>query len=291
MDGTDGISVRTAVEPAGANCQYGGVELTGASGSNYVCDGAPGPQGQPGSPGSGGDFVGSACSIPPNGTAGTVGMSVAASGAIAFTCQPDTPSLCPSPLPAVANGSASCDPATGTVTITCNAGYTLTPNSTCVNTSTDPANCGAVGTSIPANGTNHATYACIAGHPTVVSCSPGFFDANGLFSDGCELQDDPSSASGASALFLGTLNPGGSQTFNGVSDPTDDWIAFTCPGGSSCRISSTNPAFEVYTSLGSPPIGVGPGPYQTPVSALSSVRYSVRIPAGSFVTYTVTLSN
>ncbi|WP_240462467.1 hypothetical protein [Myxococcus sp. CA018] len=34
-----------ASEPPGANCTYGGIQYTSASGVNYVCNGAPGPAG------------------------------------------------------------------------------------------------------------------------------------------------------------------------------------------------------------------------------------------------------
>ena len=201
-DGTNGISVTSTPESNGENCQFGGVKLVATSGSTYVCNGAPGPQGQTGATGPAGPagsdgFIGSACSIPPYGTAGTVVTSVAADGAITFKCESNTASLCPSPLPVVANGTVTCDPAVGTVVVTCVVGFTKTPSDTCVNTSTDPANCGALGVAIPSNGAGHATYACIAGIATVISCSPGFFDANHLVGDGCEIQDDDSSSSAA----------------------------------------------------------------------------------------------
>jgi hypothetical protein len=46
--GTDGQSVIGTVEPAGPNCPFGGVKYISASGTTYVCNGAPGAQGPPG---------------------------------------------------------------------------------------------------------------------------------------------------------------------------------------------------------------------------------------------------
>ena len=43
--GRAGVSVTTATEPPGANCAAGGVVLTGASGTSYVCNGAAGQDG------------------------------------------------------------------------------------------------------------------------------------------------------------------------------------------------------------------------------------------------------
>jgi hypothetical protein len=299
-DGTDGISVTSTIEPNGENCQFGGVKLVSASGSTYVCNGAPGPQGQTGATGpagpagSGDGFVGSACSIPPYGTAGTVATSVAADGTITFRCEANTPSLCPSPLPIVANGTVTCDPAVGTVVITCAVGFTKTPSNTCVNTSTDPANCGALGVSIPSNGTNHATYACIAGTATVVACTPGFFDANHVFGDGCEVQDDGSSSSAAAPTELGFLASGQTVSRSGVTDPTDDWYAFTCAVATSCNITSATAAFQVFDAPGGSMLGHGPGTYATPLGSVldGSIRYWIRIPASSsFTSYTLTISN
>jgi hypothetical protein len=43
--GTDGVSVTSTSEPDGANCAYGGVKFTSASGVSYACNGAPGAPG------------------------------------------------------------------------------------------------------------------------------------------------------------------------------------------------------------------------------------------------------
>src|SRR5690606_16169895 len=47
-DGSAGQSVTGTVEAPGTNCQYGGVKYVSASGTNYVCNGAPGMTGPPG---------------------------------------------------------------------------------------------------------------------------------------------------------------------------------------------------------------------------------------------------
>jgi hypothetical protein len=50
-NGSDGTSVKSASEPAGPNCAYGGVHLSGTNGDSYLCNGAPGPKGDAGTPG------------------------------------------------------------------------------------------------------------------------------------------------------------------------------------------------------------------------------------------------
>ena len=45
INGTNGGVSAGSVEPAGANCLYGGVKYTSSTGSNYVCNGANGTNG------------------------------------------------------------------------------------------------------------------------------------------------------------------------------------------------------------------------------------------------------
>jgi hypothetical protein len=45
--GQAGQSVAGVIEPPGANCRYGGIKYTSATGDVYVCDGVPGPTGLP----------------------------------------------------------------------------------------------------------------------------------------------------------------------------------------------------------------------------------------------------
>ena len=47
-NGTAGQSVTSVSEPPGGNCENGGYKLTSASGTQYVCNGSPGEDGQTG---------------------------------------------------------------------------------------------------------------------------------------------------------------------------------------------------------------------------------------------------
>ena len=161
----------------------------------FVCNGAPGAPGQAGEDGEDGldaangtSLVGSACSLPDN-TPGTVQMSVAASGAISFVCQTgggDT-DLC-AEVPAYPNGTTTCDPATGTLSITCSTGFANADNNITngceTNLMTSVANCGAVGNAV---NIPNATGACVNGQPTLVSCFSGFANVDGNLSNGCEV--------------------------------------------------------------------------------------------------------
>ena len=121
----------------------------------------------------------------------------------------------------------------------------------------------------------------------------GFFDANHVVGDGCEIQDDGSSSSAAAPTELGFLGSGQLVSRSGITDPTDDWYAFTCAAGTSCSISSAA-AFQVLDTPGGSVLGHGPGTYATPTSSVlnGSVRYWIRIPASSsFTAYTFTISN
>ena len=94
-------------------------------------------------------------------------MSVAANGAISFVCQTagGGPDLC-ADLPIYPNSTTGCDPATGTLSITCSTGFANGDNEITngceINLLTDPANCGSVGhvVSLP-----NATGACVGGLP------------------------------------------------------------------------------------------------------------------------------
>ena len=93
---------------------------------------------------------------------------------------------CPAPLP---NSVAIC--IDGNCAYQCLPGYTDCPNGTgCINTSTDPKNCGSCGhaCSIP-NG--HAF--CADGDCALAGCLQGYADCNNNPVDGCEVyvQNDP----------------------------------------------------------------------------------------------------
>ena len=177
----------------------GGVAISTATDAStalgYVCNGAPGAPGEDGEDGrngqdgtSGSSLIGSPCSLP-NNTSGTVQMSVAAGGAISFVCQTGGggTDLC-ADVPTYPNGTTSCDPATGTLSIICSTGYANADNNITngceTNLMTSPANCGAVGNAV---NIPNATGACVNGQPTLVSCFSGFANVDGNLSNGCEV--------------------------------------------------------------------------------------------------------
>ncbi len=116
---------------------------------------------------------------------------------------------------------ASCDPATGcySVPVACSAGTCPTLCGTqCVNTGSDPANCGACG---QVCSSNRVTATC-AGGICSGTCDPGYADCNGdKRTDGCEtdLLNDPASC-GACGAVCGT---GTSCVAGTCTSP--------CPGG------------------------------------------------------------
>jgi hypothetical protein len=123
----------------------------------------------------------------------------------------------------------------GTVTLTsCVSGYAnanADPADGCeVNLNTDPLNCGSVGTVIPPPGTFHANWACVAGTVTLTSCVSGWFNADGSPVNGCEWQADPFEPNDVQgqAMFVGTINPGGTVVVNANLTPfNDDWFVAT----------------------------------------------------------------
>ncbi len=72
--GATGQSVTTVAEPAGVNCATGGVRLTSASGTSYVCNGLRGDAGVAGPTGATGS-TGPAGALGPTGPAGPVGAT------------------------------------------------------------------------------------------------------------------------------------------------------------------------------------------------------------------------
>jgi len=109
--GRDGAGVTIALEPPGANCAGGGVQLTASNGVEYVCngidgtdgvdghDGAPGPQGPMGVQGPPGptsitslfQLDGISCSVPAtpftSAVLGSVHISWGQNTPIAWTCR------------------------------------------------------------------------------------------------------------------------------------------------------------------------------------------------------------
>ena len=77
-NGTNGQSVALQVESAGVNCTYAGEKLTSASGTSYVCNGAPGADGATGATGAAGSqgIQGIQGPAGSNGSAGAAGNTV-----------------------------------------------------------------------------------------------------------------------------------------------------------------------------------------------------------------------
>jgi collagen triple helix repeat protein len=184
----------------------GGLQVSTESGTalGVLCNGAPGPAGPAGADGKdgkdgapGANLLGSACSLP-DGTAGTVQMDVAQTGAIAFTCHTSGGGggtvSCPSPLPTYPNAITSCNPDTGEVSLTCVVGFANrngdladgceTPVTPEVCNGIDDDGNGVIDDIDPnvPNGT-----ASCSGGTEVVVCNAGFANANGVAADGCEV--------------------------------------------------------------------------------------------------------
>jgi len=91
-------------------------------------------------------------------------------------------------VPAVANATKSCTG--GLPSYTCSAGFGNADSNWANGCETDLrtslTNCGSVGNVVPAiaNGTS----ACVAGVPTIIACSAGYANTNGVFADGCEAR-------------------------------------------------------------------------------------------------------
>jgi hypothetical protein len=199
--GAQGTSLTAAPLSAGdQRCGgNGGFEISTDAGAKLgvLCDGAagsPGPKGDtgpPGPPGSG--LVGSDCSIPGGGN-GMVQMQVASDGSISLKCQ--TSPGCSAP-----HATATCDGQGNVISLVCDPGFAngdgVLANGCEVDLNNDPINCGSLGNAIPANGTNHANYACQNGQPTITGCLTGWADGNGVVSDGCEVDLNTASNCGA----------------------------------------------------------------------------------------------
>ena len=119
-----------------------------------------------------------------------------------------------------------------------------------VDLQTSTAHCGSVGNAVPANGTNHATYACSGGHVVIVSCEPQWADVDGQTANGCEQPasdpgpggdpgpaDDPDPAGNTpeTALFLGSRGCDDVVTTNlsgAITSPGDhDYYLVIATGG------------------------------------------------------------
>ena len=121
--------------------------------------------------------------------------------------------VCPTP----ANATPSC--ASGACTFFCSGTFQdcdhAAGNGCEANLLTDGLNCGACGNACSAA---HATATCTAGACGILSCSTGFANCNGLYSDGCET------ATTADILNCGSCN----HTCPAASFATTTCTASTC---------------------------------------------------------------
>jgi len=90
-------------------------------------------------------------------------------------------------------GNGLDDDCDGVVDNGCCPSGTTNCGGTCVNTSSDPANCGACGQVCAAP---NATATCVQGTCNIGGCSPGFVDCNGVVADGCECEGTACCGSG-----------------------------------------------------------------------------------------------
>jgi hypothetical protein len=203
---------------------------------------------------------------------------------------------------AVANSSWAC--VNSTWQLVCDANFGDADNDTAngceADLLTDPNNCGAVGVKASAP---HATASCVNGHVTIVACATGYYDIDGIVSNGCEVQADNGSDTLAGAGNLGTVNRGSTVTVTGNLVPFGDvdWFVVTMAANSAARMALTsNPGnsfrIEVWDS---PTTQVARGDgclcdYQTTIGSTSKQFwikvYSVA-PAASGSAYTLTVSD
>ena len=178
------------------------------------------------------------------------------------------------------HGTTSCD-GTGNCSPVCSPDppwklCTGDPDLGCnVNTNTDDDNCGDCGIDcdnpLPGSGGNQATAASCdgAGSCEIDSCQGGYYDENGVYSDGCECQaDSVGDSCTAASNAPGVIGIGGGPVAinnNLTPSATDtDWYVVTFTQGASCSygpsitVTSGAVEIEVYTTCTG---GVGGSPY------------------------------
>jgi hypothetical protein len=136
----------------------------------------------------------------------------------------------------VVNGSPSCNNGACSVA-TCTPPFAdcngLGSDGCEINTSNDPNNCGQCGYGCNAMCVGHVTATSCGGSAcTVTGCAPGFFDVDGVCTNGCECQSSGTSMSCNTPSSLGTLQVGQSTNFTGnlVPTGTEAYIAVTFAG-------------------------------------------------------------
>jgi hypothetical protein len=185
--------------------------------------------------------VGSSCTIPGGGGTGTVELTVASDGGISFSCGAPV-KTCPDKLPSYPGSTTSCSG--GVLSLTCDVHVAdidgVITNGCEDSLDTDPQNCGAIGA--VAGPYPHGVAGCDRGMPVMRSCDVGWYDVNGMASDGCEVQQDGLPGSFASATDLGMLDCGQSLTRPGNNLPvgSDDWLTISANPGGACPELSVN---------------------------------------------------
>jgi hypothetical protein len=277
--------------------------------------GDPGADGAPGTPGAKGDkgdtgpagpgiaslddLNGTACTVA--GTAGTIATAVASNGAVTLTCTATTSGgggdtgggqTCgtkPTPDP---NASWTCNG--GAWQLTCNTGFAdvdgISGNGCEVDLMTDLHNCGAVGHSVSFP---NATAACVNGVGVLVSCNAGFFDADGIPNDGCELQTDPFPDTRQAAQFVGSVGPGQSIQLSGNIAPAsdEDWFGVSAPSFTSLTITvSGGVVFDDYRLDGTPIKSGVTSDHISATAGSQSIYVRVRSTGGYVPSYQLSVS-
>jgi hypothetical protein len=128
-----------------------------------------------------------------------------------------------------------------------------------INLQSDVTHCGSCATNCSSLAHPNATaVTCAAGACAVTTCTGGWYDQDGVFSNGCECQADSILNTCTQAHDLGTIGLDGNLTLSSYNlTPTlsdQDWfkVAFatgTCSWGPKVVLSSTAPAsMRVYTN-------------------------------------------
>ncbi|MEI8257358.1 MAG: hypothetical protein WCJ30_16915 [Deltaproteobacteria bacterium] len=146
----------------------------------------------------------------------------------------------------------------GSCLLTCDEGWgncDASDTNGCESTTTSsPDQCGGCGVRCM---TPNATPVCSGGACGIARCTPGFGDADGLASTGCECVTDTNASSCAGITAPISLATGGSRTVTGMVLPTgsEDWFHVAFAAGGHPRIGFvTNPGghvLGVYSSCGS----------------------------------------
>lgn len=171
--------------------------------------------------------------------------------------------------------------------------HELTRLRAAVDVQTDPRNCGSIGNDIT-NLYPNATALCVGGQPQMGECNPGYVDADGIATNGCELfTNDGVGTSPVAPTNLGTLTSGSTVVRNGVRGPSKPaWFFVTMPCNDSCaaRVQMTNgPAFDVFGPWFQTSLVTDVTTYDVPLSPALTQLY-VTVPAGPWASYTLVIS-